>query len=57
MKTVWQFLRARPWLLVVLAFVILISAWSALIVVSGRVPSGRLSPAEEAALLERKSAR
>jgi hypothetical protein len=54
MKTIRAFLCARPWLLVVLAFVILISAWSALIVLSRRVPSARLDPGEEAALLERK---
>lgn len=54
MKRLWSFLRARPWLLVVLAFAILISAWSTLIALSGGVPSKRLTPAEEAILLEGK---
>lgn len=54
MKSLLSFLCARPWLMVVLAFVILISAWSALFTLSAGVPSKRLTPGEEAILLERK---
>jgi len=54
MKKCWSFLCARPWLLVVLAFVLLISAWTTLITLSTWGPSQRLTPAEEAALLEGK---
>jgi len=53
MKTFTSFFRERPWLMVVLAFVILISAWTTIISLSGRVPSKRLSADEEAAILER----
>jgi len=54
MNSPWPFLRSRPWLLVVAAFVLLISAWTTIITLSARVPSARLTPAEEQALLERK---
>jgi len=57
MKTLLSFLRARPWLLVVLAFAILIAAWSTLITLSRKVPSSRLSAEEETRLLEGRSSR
>lgn len=50
-------LRKRPWLLVVAAFVILIGAWTAIILISIRHPAVRLTPSEEAALLQRAEAR
>jgi len=54
MSALWPFLHARPWLLVVAAFVLLISAWTTIITLSTRVPSARLSPEEEQAVLERR---
>ncbi len=57
MKTLLSFFRARPWLLVVLAFVILIAAWSTLITLSRKVPSSRLTAEEESRLLEGRSTR
>lgn len=54
MKTVLAYLGARPWLLVVLAFVILISAWTTFITLSTGVPSKRLSAEEEAGVLEKR---
>ncbi len=55
MKSLSTYLLARPWLLVVLAFVILISAWSTFITLSTGVPSKRLSAEEEATVLERRA--
>lgn len=52
MKTLWTFLRERPWLLVVLAFVILISSWSTLIALSAGVPSRHLTAEEEKSVLK-----
>ncbi len=57
MKTLLSFFHARPWLLVVLAFLILIAAWSTLITLSRKVPSSRLTAEEETRLLERGAAR
>ncbi|MFZ4776272.1 MAG: hypothetical protein ACOYM3_12950 [Terrimicrobiaceae bacterium] len=55
MKSLRIYLLARPWLLVVLAFVILISAWTTLMMLSAGVPSKRLSAEEEATVLERRA--
>ncbi len=49
-------LRNRPWLLVVVAFTVLIGAWTAIILISIRHPAIRVTPAEEAALLQRAEA-
>jgi hypothetical protein len=56
MNRFWSFLRAKPWLLVLLAFVLLISAWSTAITLSAGVPTHRLSAEEESGLLERRPA-
>ncbi|MEI8310979.1 MAG: hypothetical protein WCH98_09505 [Verrucomicrobiota bacterium] len=55
MKTFWSSLCQRPWLLVVLAFVILISGWVATMKLSGGVPGKRLTAEEESAVLERRT--
>ncbi len=52
MKTCWNALVKRPWLLVVLAFVILIGAWTSIIMISVRHPAVRINAAEEQALLQ-----
>ncbi|MBE2204150.1 MAG: hypothetical protein IAE94_07425 [Chthoniobacterales bacterium] len=52
MKSLWSFLVARPWLLVVLAFVLLIFGWALTIRLSAGVPTGRLTPEQEAAILQ-----
>ena len=55
MNTLWSFLRSRPWLLVVLAFVLLIFGWAATIRLSSGVPASRLTAEEEAAILQRRA--
>ena len=55
MKTFWSSLRERPWLLVVLAFVLLISGWAVTMKLSGSVPAKRLTAGEEALILERRA--
>lgn len=52
MKTCWNELVSRPWLLVVLAFAILIGAWTSIILISLRHPAVRLNAAQEQALLQ-----
>lgn len=55
MIALWSSLRSRPWLLVVLAFVLLILGWAATIKLSSGVPGGRLTAEEEAAILQRRA--
>ena len=55
MKILWSSLRSRPWLLVVLAFALLIIGWVATIRLSGGVPGKRLTAEEELAVLERRT--
>lgn len=55
MKGFWSSFRARPWLLVVLAFLLLICGWVATIRLSGSVPGKRLTADEETAVLERRA--
>jgi len=50
------FFSKRPWLLVWVAFIVLIAAWVATYMVSRRVPSQKLTPAEETLLLRKKEA-
>ena len=47
----------RPWLLVWVAFAILIAVWVTAFKMSGRIPTQQLTPADEAALLRGKGAR
>jgi len=56
MKTLGTFLGSRPWLLVVLAFALLIGGWIVTIRLSNGVPGGRLTAEEESAVLERRRA-
>jgi hypothetical protein len=42
----------HPWILVVLAFLLLLTAWGTLITLSARVPNQKLDPIEEGRLLE-----
>jgi len=56
MKTLRTFFGDRPWLLVVLAFVLLISGWVATIKLSSRVPGGHLTAEEESSVLKRRQA-
>lgn len=44
----------RPWLLVWVAFALLIAAWVATYMISRGAPSQRLTPAEESAVLQRR---
>jgi len=53
MKILWSSLRSRPWLLVVLAFALLIFGWIATIRLSSGVPGKRLTAEEESAVLAR----
>jgi hypothetical protein len=53
MKMVSIFFKNRPWILFILAFVVLISAWTFFISLSARVPSKRLTAEEEIAVLNR----
>lgn len=55
MKILWSSLRSRPWLLVVLAFVLLIFGWIATIWLSNSVPGKRLTAEEESAVLARRA--
>lgn len=41
----------RPWLLVWVAFLVLIAVWVTAFKMSGRIPTQQLTPVEEAALL------
>lgn len=43
----------RPWLLVWVAFFLLVAVWTVMFVVSRRVSPTLLSPTQEAALLEK----
>lgn len=54
MKTWWNKLAQRPWLLVILAFVLLIGAWASIIMISLRHPAVRLSAVEEQTLLQNR---
>lgn len=54
MKALGTFLGSRPWLLVVLAFVLLISGWVVTIKLSNGVPGGRLTAEEESSVLKRR---
>lgn len=56
MKTLGTFLGDRPWLLVVLAFVLLIFGWVLTINLSSGVSGTRLTAEEESAILERRPA-
>jgi hypothetical protein len=47
---------SRPWLLVWLAFAVLIAGWVVTFRISQRAPSERLTPAAEAALLQGRRA-
>lgn len=47
-------LAKRPWLLVWVAFFALIAGWVATYKISLRAPSKAVTPAEEAALVERR---
>lgn len=47
------FLASRPWLLVWVAFLLVIAAWVVTYRLAMRVPTERLTPGEEAALLQR----
>ena len=49
-------LKSRPWLLVILAFAVLIGAWTTVILISVRHPAVRITPTQEAALLQRVEA-
>jgi hypothetical protein len=55
MKTLGTFLGSRPWLLVVLAFVLLIAGWVATIRLTGGVPGKHLTADEEASVLKRRA--
>lgn len=55
MKSLWSSLQSRPWLLVVLAFVLLIIGWVATMKVSATVPGKRLTAEEESAILARRA--
>lgn len=46
------FLSKRPWLLVWVAFLLLIGMWVVTYNISQRAPSRRLTPAEEAVILQ-----
>lgn len=47
-------LARRPWLLVWLAFTLLIAGWVATYMISRKAPSQRLTPAEESVILQRR---
>lgn len=57
MSAILTFFRSRPWLLVVAAFLLLISAWTTIITLSTRVPSNRLTAEQENEVLGRRPAR
>lgn len=56
MKMLRTYFGDRPWLLVVLAFVLLISGWVATIRLTGGVPGRHLTAEEESSLLKRRLA-
>jgi len=47
-------LSRRPWLLVWLVFVLLIAGWVVTYVLSQKVPTARLTPSQEAQLLQER---
>lgn len=47
-------LAKRPWLLVWVAFALLIAAWVATFMISRKAPYERLTPAEETSVLQRR---
>lgn len=51
------FLAKRPWLLVWVAFLLLIGGWVVTYRLSLRAPTDRLTPSEETALLQGRAAR
>lgn len=51
------FIAKRPWLLVWVAFVVLIATWVVTVMISRRAPSDRLTPAQEQMLLRGKGVR
>jgi len=51
------FLVKRPWLLVWIAFFLLIGGWVVTFRLSLRAPSAHLTPTEETALLQGRAAR
>ncbi len=51
------FLSNRPWLLVWVAFLLLIAMWVVTYNISQRAPSQRLTPSEEAAVLQGRARR
>lgn len=57
MNAMLTFFRSRPWLLVVAAFLLLISAWATIITLSTRVPSNRLTAEQENEVLGRSPSR
>jgi len=56
MKTLRTFFGDRPWLLVVLAFVLLISGWVTTIRLSSGVQGKHLTAEEESSVLKRRQA-
>lgn len=50
------FLSRRPWLLVWMAFIALIAGWIVTYRISQSAPSERLTPAQEATLLQGRKA-
>jgi len=56
MNALVTFLGSRPWLLVVLAFVLLIAGWVVTIKLSSGVPGGHLTAEEESSVLKRRQA-
>ena len=47
------FLSARPWLLVVLAFVMLVAVWTTVAILCSKVPTKRMTQDEESVLLQK----
>jgi hypothetical protein len=53
MKIVPEFLASRPWLLVWLAFAIVIAVWVTVYNLAAKVNTTRMSPQQEAVLLQK----
>jgi hypothetical protein len=53
MKIVPEFLAARPWLFVWLAFAIVIAVWVTVYQLAATVNTTRMTPEQEAALLQK----
>lgn len=53
MKIVPEFLASRPWLLVWLAFAVVIATWVIVYKLAGTVNTRRMTPEQEAALLQK----